>query len=99
MILVTGATGNVGRNVVLHLHAAGEKVRAIARNPERVRFPPEVEVRQADLGDPSTLDAALAGAERAFLFPVPGATEGFLARGADLRRVVLLSSDAVSVGE
>ncbi|HVV10090.1 NAD(P)H-binding protein [Amycolatopsis sp.] len=95
MILVSGATGNVGHNVVTQLLEAGEKVRAIARNPERLSFPPEVEVLRADLTEPESLPAALAGVERAFLFPVPGATEGFLAQGKDLRQVVLLSSISV----
>jgi uncharacterized protein YbjT (DUF2867 family) len=96
MILVTGATGNVGRNVVAQLVEAGEKVRAAARNPERVSFPEGVEVVRADLNDPSTLPAALAGVDRAFLFPVPGGTEAFLDAARDLERVALLSSDAAS---
>lgn len=99
MILVTGATGNVGRNVVAQLVDAGEKVRAAARNPERVSFPEGVEVVRADLDDPSTLPAALEGVDRAFLFPVPGGTEGFVDAAKDLERVALLSSSAVSMPE
>jgi len=99
MILVTGATGNVGRNVVTQLVEAGEKVRAVARNPERVTLPEGVEVVRADLGDPSTLAGALADVERAFLFPVTGATEGFLAQAKELERVVLLSSASVTYAE
>ncbi|WP_418005618.1 NmrA family NAD(P)-binding protein [Mycobacterium sp. PDNC021] len=41
-ILITGATGNVGRPLVEQLHAAGMKVRAVTRNPSS-NFPPEVE--------------------------------------------------------
>ena len=99
MILVTGATGNVGRHVVAQLVEAGEKVRAIARNPGRAAFPDGVDVVRADLSDPSTLSDALAGVRRAFLFPVSGATEGFLARADDLERLVLLSSAAVTYDE
>src|SRR5690349_14505276 len=81
MILVTGATGNVGRNVVRQLLDAGEKVRAITRDPARAE----------------TLPAALRGVDRAFLFPVFGSLGDFLRIGAEsgLRHVVLLSSYAV----
>jgi uncharacterized protein YbjT (DUF2867 family) len=94
MILVTGATGNIGRNVVAELLDAGETVRAISRNPERAAFPGGVEVVRADLTQPETLPAALRGVDRAFLFPAAGRVAGFLdaATGAGLQRVVLLSS-------
>jgi uncharacterized protein YbjT (DUF2867 family) len=39
MILVTGATGNVGRNVVEQLIAAGQDVRALTRDPTPTRSP------------------------------------------------------------
>jgi uncharacterized protein YbjT (DUF2867 family) len=39
MILVTGATGPVGREVVRQLHTAGCEVRALSRNPEKANFP------------------------------------------------------------
>ncbi len=39
MILVTGASGNVGRQVVDQLVAAGERVRALSRHPDRVAWP------------------------------------------------------------
>jgi uncharacterized protein YbjT (DUF2867 family) len=94
MILVTGATGNVGHHVVTQLVEAGEKVRAVARNPERGRFPESVEVVRADLSDASTLPAALAGVDRVFLYGVPGGTGEFLAVANDVDRVVLLSSSS-----
>ena len=78
MILVTGATGNVGRQVVEQLVGAGEKVRAISRNPERAGLPDGVEVVHGDLSRPETLPAALRGVDRAFLFPVFGQLGGFL---------------------
>ena len=58
-ILITGATGNVGRPLVEQLHAAGMKVRAVTRNPS-MSFPPEVEV-VASVRD------GLAGASAVFL--------------------------------
>ncbi len=94
VILVTGATGNVGRNVVAQLLAEGVQVRALTRDPGAARLPAEVEVFAGDLQAPESLPAALDGVERAFLFPVFGALEGFLqaAVAAQLRQVVLLSS-------
>jgi uncharacterized protein YbjT (DUF2867 family) len=43
-ILVTGATGNVGRPLVTHLLDSGAEVRAVTRNPDAARFPAGVEV-------------------------------------------------------
>ncbi len=59
-IVVTGATGNVGRPLVTELAAAGAHVRAVTRQPDQAGFPPGVEV----LG---SVTAALAGASAAFL--------------------------------
>jgi uncharacterized protein YbjT (DUF2867 family) len=66
-ILVTGATGNVGRHVVNGLLDAGVRVRAMTRNPETAHLPDDVEVVQGDLLDPGGLDAALDGVSRMFL--------------------------------
>ncbi|MEU9887006.1 NAD(P)H-binding protein [Sphaerisporangium sp. NPDC051011] len=97
MILVTGATGNVGREVVDQLLAAGHDVRALTRDPGTARLPGGVEVAAGDLTLPETLPAALDGATAVFLFPVPGSAPAFLkaAKDAGVRRVVLLSSMAV----
>ncbi len=43
-IVVTGATGNVGRPLVAELAGAGARVRAVTRSPETARFPSQVEV-------------------------------------------------------
>jgi uncharacterized protein YbjT (DUF2867 family) len=100
MILVTGATGNVGRNVVAQLVAGGLEVRALTRDPARARtyLPEGVEVVAGDLTRPETLPAALTGVERAFLFPVHGHLHDFLeiGRRQGLERVVLLSSSSVT---
>ncbi|GAA5192206.1 NAD(P)H-binding protein [Rugosimonospora acidiphila] len=98
MILVTGGTGNVGREVVRQLLDAGERVRVIARDPSRAALPEPAEVVPGDLTRPETLPAALEGTDRAFLFPVFAGLEGFLdaARRVKLAHVVLLSSSAVS---
>ncbi len=60
-ILVTGATGNVGRNVVSLLSARGAYVRALTRNPDRAGLPDSVEVVRGDLADASTLGTSLEG--------------------------------------
>ncbi|NBE55053.1 NAD(P)H-binding protein [Streptomyces boluensis] len=98
MILVTGATGNVGRNLVRELLDAGEKVRAVTRNPAASGLPDDVEAVPGDLTRPETLPAALRGVDRAFLFPVHGALDAFLAAAENegTRHIVLLSSDSVT---
>ncbi|GIG62621.1 nucleotide-diphosphate-sugar epimerase [Longispora fulva] len=67
MILVTGATGNVGRRVVDRLVAAGRSVRAVTRSPARATLPAGVEVVAADLAHPDSLRPHMEGVEAAFL--------------------------------
>ncbi|MFF9023855.1 NAD(P)H-binding protein [Streptomyces eurythermus] len=97
MILVTGATGNVGRNLVRELLDAGARVRALTRDPRRAGLPDGVDVVRGDLTDAESLASALRGVERAFLFPVHGRLGAFLdaATRAGLKQVVLLSSQSV----
>ncbi|MFG3297847.1 SDR family oxidoreductase [Micromonospora chersina] len=101
MILVTGATGNVGRRVVEQLVAAGHGVRAVTRDPGRAKLPAGVEVVGADLADPETLRPHLAGVEAVFLiwpFVDPAATARLAPRvaavlaGAGSPRVVYVSA-------
>jgi len=66
-ILVVGGTGNVGREVVTQLLAAGADVRAMVRNPDMAGLPPEVEIRRGDLTAPDTLDPSLNGIDAVFL--------------------------------
>lgn len=100
MILVTGASGNVGRNVVRGLLARGQQVRALTRDPARAGLPDGVEVVRGDLADPASHPAALDGVRAVFLFPAHGTTAGFVAaaRQAGVERVVLLSSGSVQDG-
>jgi uncharacterized protein YbjT (DUF2867 family) len=99
-ILVTGATGNVGRLVVERLVAAGERVRALTRSPGSAAFPPGVEVFHGDLAKPSTLDDALVGVDRVYLFPVARTARDVVGRlkRSGVRRIVVLSSAAVTGG-
>lgn len=66
MILVTGATGTVGSDVVAQLVSAGAAVRALTRDPAKARFDPRVTVVQGDLAKPETLSKALDGVDRVF---------------------------------
>jgi uncharacterized protein YbjT (DUF2867 family) len=52
MMLVTGATGNVGSEVTCALAARGESVRVLVRNPDQASFPAGVQVAVGDLEDP-----------------------------------------------
>jgi len=71
MILVTGATGNIGRLVVDELLAAGAtQVRALTNYPEKAALPPEVEVVRGYLGRVETLPAAFEGVEKMYLAPL-----------------------------
>jgi uncharacterized protein YbjT (DUF2867 family) len=68
MILVTGSTGNVGREVVNQLAASGRKVRALVRDlEERTRFPTTIDVVKGDLDHIESLVQAMQGAERVYL--------------------------------
>ncbi|GAB2958362.1 NAD(P)H-binding protein [Saccharothrix stipae] len=66
-VLVTGATGTVGRHLVTHLLAAGHRVRALSRRPEAARLPDDVEVVRGDTTDVDSLAAAFAGVTAAHL--------------------------------
>lgn len=93
-ILVIGATGTVGREVVSQLIAAGSQVRAMARNPEAANLP-QVEVIRGDLTVPETLDACLDNTDAVFLVwtAPPSAVGPALQRITQrARRIVCLSA-------
>ncbi|MCD0444037.1 NmrA family NAD(P)-binding protein [Glycomyces sp. A-F 0318] len=71
-ILVTGATGNVGRHLVARLAAAGHPVRALTRDPAAARFPEGVEAVAGDLTDRASVEAALEGATGLHLLTAVG---------------------------
>jgi len=101
MILVIGATGTVGRELVPRLLESGQAVRAMSRTPEKARalFGAGVEVARGDVDDSTSLRAALTDVERVFLVtpPVggggrpPDATICALAVQAGVRQIVRLS--------
>jgi uncharacterized protein YbjT (DUF2867 family) len=102
-IFVTGATGNVGRQVVNRLLAKGVPVRALSRNPDSAGFAPEVELVRGDLENkPEWFERNLDGVEAVFLMIRSPATEA-AARFVEVaakraRRIVFLSSSAVQDG-
>ncbi len=98
-VLVTGATGRVGRLVVDELLRSGVPVRALTRRPESAALPAGVEVVAGDLTVPASLDVPLAGAGAVFLVwtAAPATVPAVVARLAahasgPPRRVVYLSS-------
>lgn len=103
MIGLTAPTGNVGRHLADLLADAGIRARLLARNPAEhadTRHP----VVSADLDDPSTLPAALAGVDDLFLLSpgpdTPAQDAAVLSAAVDVgvRHVVLLSSLGVEAG-
>ncbi|WP_328611417.1 NAD(P)H-binding protein [Amycolatopsis sp. NBC_00345] len=96
-ILVTGATGNVGRLVVDELLERGAAVRALTVDPERAALPEGVEVVVGSLARPSTLPVALKGIETVYLAPMARTVTRFceLAADAGIRRVVALSGTSI----
>ena len=97
MIVVTGATGNVGRTLVRTLTAAGQPVTAVARRISESDVPAGVRTVAADLGDPASLDPALAGAKTLFLLVAGEDPAGVVerAKAAGVAKLVLLSSQGV----
>lgn len=97
-ILVTGATGNVGRNVIEQLVKRGADVRALVRDPSKAGFPAGVEVVKGDLLDVDSLRAAFSGVSTLFLLNGVVADEYTqalvalaVAREAGIERIVYLS--------
>ncbi|MFJ3522661.1 SDR family oxidoreductase [Pseudomonas sp. NPDC090203] len=97
-ILVTGATGNVGGQVVEQLVKRGADVRALVRDPSKANFPAGVEIVQGDLLDVDSLRKAFAGVSTLFLLNAVVADEYTqavialnIAREAGIERIVYLS--------
>ncbi len=102
-ILVTGATGTVGRQVVADLARAGQDVRAASRSPETHDFPQGVEAVRFDYADEDSIVSALEGVECLFLLS-PGGLEDQvarqrraidLARAAGVQHIVLMTAMGV----
>ncbi|RQT11522.1 NmrA/HSCARG family protein [Burkholderia contaminans] len=97
-ILVTGATGRVGRHVVHQLVERGADVRVLVRDPSKADFPAAVSVVQGDMLDLDALRTAFAGVRTLFLLNGVAGDEFTqalialnLAREAEIERLVYLS--------
>jgi uncharacterized protein YbjT (DUF2867 family) len=98
-VLVTGATGNIGRMVVDHLLTAGASdIRALTIDPERAALPGGVEVAEGSMRRPGTLPAALHGVDQMYLAPTPDTVDEVMAsaQAAGVRHVVDLSGEPES---
>jgi uncharacterized protein YbjT (DUF2867 family) len=103
MIVVMGATGNIGRSLVQALAAAGEQVTALSRGVSDVAVPEGVQYLQADLTVPESLRPAFDGADALFLHDGGGRAHPFspqdildVAKAGGIGRVVLLSSQGIA---
>lgn len=97
-ILVTGATGRVGRHLVQQLIDYGVKVRVLVRDPAKADFPTRVEIAKGDLLDLDALRAAFKGVRTLFLLNAVAGDEFTqalitlnIARECGVDRVVYLS--------
>ena len=107
MILVTGATGNVGREVVNLLLSGGAKVVAVTRHPATAELPDSAHVVGGDPSRPQTLASALRGVEAVFISTralgdatAGAATAALLELAAEqgAQRVIVLSAVTVEYG-
>ena len=97
-ILVTGATGNIGGQVIQHLVDRGADVRALVRDPSKADFPVGVTVAKGDFLDVDSLRAAVDGVSTLFLLNAVAPDEFTqalialnVARAAGIERIVYLS--------
>ena len=97
--LITGATGNVGGELVTQLIDAGHNVRAYVRNPNKARqqLPQVAEIAIGDLDDTAALNQAAEGVDAIFFMqaaPIPAQAQKVVdaATAAGVRRIVALSS-------
>lgn len=99
--VVTGATGNVGAEVVGALLDREHVVRAVTRDASRLDRSDSVEIVTGDLKEPASLYEALVGAAGIFLLPGYDEAADLLAQGraTGLQRVVLLSGGSAGSGD
>ncbi|HTQ57826.1 MAG TPA: NAD(P)H-binding protein [Bryobacteraceae bacterium] len=94
-ILVTGATGNVGGQVVSQLLTMGVNIRAMVRHPGSAHLPRQVEVMRGDLMSPESLAGCLEGVDAVFLVwaaPATGVVPALERITKTVPRVVFLSN-------
>jgi uncharacterized protein YbjT (DUF2867 family) len=102
MLLVTGASGNVGREIVGQLASAGQPVKGLVHSQQSAdSLPDGVEPVIGDLGRPETFAAALSGVTAIHLLAGYDNLDALLAaaREAGVRRIVLQSSSSAPSGD
>jgi uncharacterized protein YbjT (DUF2867 family) len=101
VILVSGASGNVGGELIRQLAAHNEQARALVRNLGKVALPAGVTEARGDLDQPESLDTALEGVRAVFLLGGPHDSAAVLRKlsRAGVERVVLLGSRSVIGGK
>ncbi|MFI6171601.1 NAD(P)H-binding protein [Nocardia sp. NPDC051052] len=99
MILVTGATGNIGGELVTVLSESGTQVRALVRDPATATLPAGVAAVTGDLNRPETMTDALDGVGALFLLPGYDNQADLLdrAKKAGVQRIVQLSSASAAL--
>ncbi|HEY1308571.1 MAG TPA: NAD(P)H-binding protein [Vicinamibacterales bacterium] len=94
-VLVTGATGHIGSEVVSQLRGTGCRVRAMSRKPRSASLPADVDIVHGDLTAPDTLDGCVNGIDSVFLVwtaPLAAAAPAIERIAAHVRQIVLLTS-------
>lgn len=99
MITVLGATGRTGREITRRLLAAGERVRAVGRNAERLAGLAGAEPFVGDATDPEFLTTALRGADAAYvMYPYDPRATGYPAAQRRLGEAAVQAIRAAGVG-
>jgi uncharacterized protein YbjT (DUF2867 family) len=94
-ILMTGATGQIGAEVVAQLRGTGCQIRALTRNAASANLPHDVEIVEGDLTTPETLENNLHGVDAVFLVwaaPPEWASIAVTCLASHAERIVLLTS-------
>ncbi len=105
MIVITGATGNIGQHVVAELKKANADFRVMARNPDAARPKlGDVSIVQGDMDNPASMLKAFAGCDALFLLCVHGPTMEArqlraveAAKQAGIKRIVKVSGSPNTV--
>src|SRR5438552_3092227 len=105
MILVTGATGAIGSEVVRLLLGGSQQVRVLVRNPAKAAaLEGKVEIAHGDLNQPDSLQAAFKGAKKAFVMvgeiknlPEVASHVFRTAEQAGVEHIVFLSSATIEI--
>ena len=98
-ILVTGATGNIGKFLVDKLVEDGHSVKAFTRNPEKANLKSNIEICKGDLTNKDEIFQALTGVDKAFLLLANIPADPFIevASQIGLKHLVFLSSYSVDI--